>query len=71
MIKQPKGRKKPQYSLSEGRRLVRKDYLLPREIAERLDLWHRREGLPAVDLVRQAIAKELDAEGIPRKGNKR
>jgi hypothetical protein len=50
---------------------VRKDYLLPREIAERLDLWHRREGLPAVDLVRHAIAKELDAEGIPRKGNKR
>lgn len=70
MKKKPK-RVKPQYSLAEGRRLVRKDFLLPREEVERLARWHERTGLSEVDLVRRAITKELDAEGIPRKGEKR
>lgn len=66
MKKVAKETKKPQYSRSEGRRLIRKDFLLSRELDERLGKWHDREGLPEVDLVRRAIARELDLEKIPR-----
>jgi hypothetical protein len=64
--KAAKATKKPQYSRSEGRRLIRKDFLFSRELDERLEKWRDREGLPAVDLVRKAIARELDLEKIPR-----